>query len=101
MRMLTSRTNPLSAAPYNTGGLCANPLIPAEEDSVKITVRAREEGEFAGPVEADLIVRSDNGRTSLSRIETAADDIVWSNNDDTTFDAAGHHTPGTCPPPCR
>ena len=57
----------LTASPYSTGGLFTNPLIPAAGAPVTITVRAQVAGRVTGPVEADLVLRSVNGRTRRSK----------------------------------
>jgi len=53
----------LTATPYSTGGLFTNPLIPAEGETVTFTVRAAVAEEVRAPLEADLTLRSANGRT--------------------------------------
>ena len=56
----------LTATPHSVGGLFSNPLIPAEGDTVTITVRAQVQGELADPVEAEWRLRSANGSTTHS-----------------------------------
>lgn len=56
----------LRATPYSTSSLFTDPLIPAEGETVTLTVRATVAGEVRAPLEADLTLRSATGRVLLT-----------------------------------
>ncbi len=51
----------ITAEPYFASGLFTNPLIPAEKDTVKITVRATVEGDMPEEITADLAIIAADG----------------------------------------
>ncbi len=52
----------LDTEQYSTGGLFTDPLFPAENSSVKITVRASVEGEINTDVKANIGITAPNGK---------------------------------------
>ena len=51
----------ITADPYASGGLFTNPVLPAEEEIVTITVRATVEGEAPDHINADLTIVAPDG----------------------------------------
>jgi len=64
----------INAEPYFASGLFTNPLIPAEKDTVKITVRATVEGEMPKEITAELAIIAADGAARHYAVDLAPEE---------------------------
>lgn len=62
----------LIAEPYLRGGLCTDPVVPAEKDLVTILLRPTVDGTVAGPVPARVTITAGDGRARQFDLQLTA-----------------------------